>query len=272
MNSLALISHTQDLIKSTQINLINIDCNLKQVKTLFYGVILGYKNTSFELPSVENDRSLWKNLCKQKNFDYYFTTDINYKITPDLIESKMKKTLLKALDGMYDLIIILLSGHGKADANGAYLYLLYDNESDMCKISNLKWFDYSTRLKKFLISNEQIISSKKLNLLFLIDTCYSGNVLHLNYELVFTQLPLTRQNFEFYEYIPENSNVIKKQKIWIVGAAKKLTHVTYKINEYTSEFTTNICRLNTLNHTTLSQSLVKIQKMFPECSIFFSQI
>ena len=216
---------------------------------------------------------MWVELCENENIESYFSTDVITQITPLFIENNMKKILLKALDKMADLIIFLLSGHGKADNNSAYLFLLYDydkfNNDEKIK---LKWYDYSTRLKHFLVKNEQLISRGKLSILFLMDTCYSGNVLHFNYELTNTKLPLTKTNFQYHEYDPENPNEIKRQNIWIVGASKKLTHVTCTLDEFSSDFTKLICKLNTLNQTTLSQSLVKIKSLFPECTIFFSQI
>jgi uncharacterized caspase-like protein len=64
-----------------------------------------------------------------------------------------------------DLSVIFVAGHGLQDDRGNYYFLPHDGNPDKLRITGVKWFDF-----------QDVLSSLPSKVIFLVDTCHSGNV------------------------------------------------------------------------------------------------
>jgi WD40 repeat protein len=64
-----------------------------------------------------------------------------------------------------DLSVIFVAGHGLKDDRGNYYFLPYDGHPDKLRRTGVKWFDF-----------QDVLSSLPSKVIFLVDTCHSGDV------------------------------------------------------------------------------------------------
>lgn len=64
-----------------------------------------------------------------------------------------------------DLSVIFVAGHGLKDDRGNYYFLPYDGNPDKLRRTGVKWFDF-----------QDVLSSLPSKVIFLVDTCHSGDV------------------------------------------------------------------------------------------------
>jgi len=64
-----------------------------------------------------------------------------------------------------DLSVIFVAGHGLKDDRGNYYFLPYDGDPDKLRRTGVKWFDF-----------QDVLSSLPSKVIFLVDTCHSGDV------------------------------------------------------------------------------------------------
>lgn len=237
-------------------------------KTALFGVILGYPQSfEYELESMPNDLILWKKLCEANGVAAKIVCDSNKEklITINYVAKKINQLFKYSLENLSDLSIILISGHGSLNSDGDFMYLMYNENGE------LEWVNMTQQFTKIFQTNANLIDIAKLNTLILVDTCYSANILKLPFELTQTNLPMSRKNF--YQYIFDNMDIDwKTYRIWVIGASKKLTSIQCEVDDYVSEFTSKLFKVNVLSDVTITQSLLRLKSIFSECSIFFSQI
>ena len=64
-----------------------------------------------------------------------------------------------------DLSVIFVAGHGLKDDRGNYYFLPYDGHPDKLRRTGVKWFDF-----------QDVLSSLPSKVIFLVDTCHSGDI------------------------------------------------------------------------------------------------
>ena len=126
-----------------------------------------YEQSEFSLDYAHKDAESIASVLNRQSGKLY--RKIHQRVLTD--HKATQNDILDGLDWILkestqkDLSVIFVAGHGLKDDRGNYYFLPYDGHPDKLRRTGVKWFDF-----------QDVLSSLPSKVIFLVDTCHSGDV------------------------------------------------------------------------------------------------